>query len=626
MSGRGSGAGMRLRNTLGDGKAIKRGTVRRVLGCFRPYWKRGTILMIAVLGSATLGLASPMLVRQIIDVAIPKKDLDALLLLCGGMVMFTILSGALDTFETYQNTLIGQRVMFDLRTRLYGHLQKMPLKFFTETRTGEILARVTSDVEGVQELVTTTASQIVTDVVMVATTLTVMFFLDWKLAMVSVVMMPLFVYPTRKAGAIRKRLSKLVQEKIADVSAILEETLSISGALLVKTFGRQSREIKRFGEAGETLLDLQLRRAMLGQLLWVTIQTFWAVAPALLYYFGGKAVAAGTMTIGSVVAFVTLQNRLFFPLGRLFGVQVQIQGGLGVFERIFDYLDLPVTIADKPDAKALRVTRGEVVFDRVRFAYNESQQTLHDVSFTARPGELTALVGPSGAGKSTITYLLPRLYDVQGGAVRVDEQDIRDVTQASIASAVAMVTQETYLFHSTVRENLRYARADATDDELYAAAKAAQIHERIMLLPEGYDTVVGERGYKLSGGERQRLSIARVLLKRSPIVVLDEATSSLDTTSEKLLQKALEPLVAGRTTIAIAHRLSTVLSAGQILVVEGGRIIDRGTHAELYRRGGLYAKLVDEQFARPAIEVADDADATLDDGGEHKTRPSGPVN
>ncbi len=610
---------MRLRDTVGDRSPIRRDTLRRVVACFKPYWVRGIVLLIAVLGSATLGLVSPMLVRRIIDVAIPRRDLDQLLLLCGGMVFFTILSGALDTFETFQNTLIGQRVMFDLRTKLYGHLQKMPLRFFTETRTGEILSRVTSDVEGVQELVTTTASQIVTDIVMVATTLTVMMFLDWRLAMVSVAMMPLFVWPTRKAGAIRKKLSKLVQEKVADVSSILEETLSISGALLVKTFGRQKSEVKRFGEAGEELLDLQLRRAMLGQLLWVTIQTFWAVAPALLYYFGGKSVAAGTMTIGSVVAFVTLQNRLFFPLGRLFGVQVQIQGGLAVFDRIFDYLDMPITIADKPGAPDLKITEGEVVFDRVRFAYNETQPTLQDVSFTARPGELTALVGPSGAGKTTITYLIPRLYDVTGGEVRVDGQNIKDVTQASIAAAVAMVTQETYLFHATVRENLRYARADATDDELHEAARAAQIHERILKLPEGYDTVVGERGYKLSGGERQRLSIARVLLKRAPIVVLDEATSSLDTTSERLLQKALEPLVAGRTTIAIAHRLSTVLSAAQILVIDGGKIIDRGTHAELYRRGGLYAHLVDEQFARPQVDV----DAVTE---VEQDRPSGPVN
>ncbi len=603
----------KLRNTVGEKRPIRPETLRRVIDCFRPYWRRGSIVLIAVLGSATLGLISPMLVRQIIDTAIPRRDLDLLWMLCGGMVFFTLLSGALDTFETYQNTWIGQRVMFDLRTRLYAQLQRMPLRFFTETRTGEILSRVTSDVEGVQELVTTTASQIVTDIVMVLTTLTLMFLLDWKLTMVSVVMMPLFVWPTRKAGTIRKRLSKKVQEKIADVSAILEETLSISGALLVKTFGRQKREVQRFSDAGETLLDLQLRRAMLGQLLWVTIQTFWAVAPALLYYFGGKAVAAGAMTIGSVVAFVTLQNRLFFPLGRLFGVQVQIQGGLGVFERIFEYLDLPVLIDDKPAAPSLQVTRGEVVFDRVRFSYSDAQGTLHDVSFTARPGELTALVGPSGAGKSTITYLIPRLYDVTGGTVRIDGQDVREVTQASVAAAVAMVTQETYLFHTTVRENLRYARADATDAEIEDAARAAQIHERILQLPEGYDTVVGERGYKLSGGERQRLSIARVLLKRAPIVVLDEATSSLDTTSERLLQRALEPLVAGRTTIAIAHRLSTVLSAGQILVVEAGRIVDRGTHNELYRRGGLYTRLVDEQFEQPLGDAAPEEPAVESD-------------
>ncbi|HZS41520.1 MAG TPA: ABC transporter ATP-binding protein [Polyangia bacterium] len=586
---------------------IRRATLTRVARSFAPYWQRGLLVGIAVVGTSVLGLANPLLVRQIIDRALPAHDLKLLAILAAGMVAVTLLSGAIDTLETWQTTLVGQRVMFDLRTGLYSHLQRMALRFFTETRTGEILSRVTADVSGVQELVTTTASQILTDIIMTISTLALMLALDWKLTLICVGMLPLFVYPTRKAGAIRRKLSKESQARVADLSTILEETLSVSGALLTKTYGRQQREIGRFNAMSRTLLDLELRRAMLSQLFWVSIQTFWAVAPALIYLVGGRAVAAGHMTLGSVVAFVTLQNRLFFPVGRLFGVQVQIQGALALFDRIFEYMDLPVEVADAPGAPALEVTRGEVVFDRVTFGYRAEHHALAEVSFTARPGELTALVGPSGAGKTTITYLIPRLYDVTAGAVRIDGKDVREVSLASVGLSVGVVTQETFLFHTTIRENLAYARPAASDEELYAAARAAQIHERILQLPEGYDTVVGERGYKLSGGERQRLAIARVILKNAPIVILDEATSALDSANERLIQAALDPLMKGRSTIAIAHRLSTVLRADQILVVDQGRIVDRGTHAELYRRGGLYARLVDEQFG--AAKVAAESDA-----------------
>ncbi|HEY7957051.1 MAG TPA: ABC transporter ATP-binding protein, partial [Polyangia bacterium] len=439
-------------------KPIARATIGRVAGCFKPYWRRGIVVAIAIAGTSVLGLANPLLVRQIIDRALPARDLRLLLLLAVAMVAVTLLSGAIDTFETYQTTLVGQRVMFDLRTGLYAHMQRMSLKFFTETRAGEILSRITADVSGVQELVTTTASQILTDAVMTLSTLALMFALDWKLTLICLAMLPLFVYPTRKAGSIRRRLSKDAQIKVADLSAMMEETLSVSGALLTKTFGRQKREIDRFTGLSRDLTDLELKRAMIGQIFWVTIQTFWAVAPALIYLVGGRAVAKGTETLGSIIAFVALQNRLFFPVGRLFGVQVNIQGALALFDRIFEYLDLPIEVGDRPGARPLSASRGEVTFDRVSFAYREGQdapQALAEVSFTARPGELTALVGPSGAGKTTITYLIPRLYDVGSGAIRVDGTDVREVTLASIGQAVGVVTQETFLFHSTVRENLR---------------------------------------------------------------------------------------------------------------------------------------------------------------------------
>jgi ATP-binding cassette subfamily B protein len=577
-------------------RKVSRATIVRVIACFRPHVAKVALVGLSLLFTSSVGLLNPLLVRAMIDHAIPSHDLGLLVRLAGAMVAVTIFGGALDTGETYLATLVGQRVMLELRGRLYRHLQRMSLRFFTDTRAGEILSRVTSDVNGVQELVTTTAAEILSNSIVVLTTLALMFALDWKLTLVCLGMLPFFVYPTRKAGSVRRRISKEVQAKVADLSTVLEETMSVSGVLLTKTFGRQAREIARFAGTSEELTRLEIRRTMIAQIFWLTLQTFWAAAPALIYWWGGRSVAAGTMTLGSVVAFITLQNRLFFPLGRLFGVQVQIQGTLAVFDRIFEYLDLPVEIGDVPSARRLEVARGEIAVEDVSFAY-ATQPVLKDVSFVAQPGTLTALVGPSGAGKTTLTYLIPRLYDVGAGAIRIDGHDVRQVTLESLGRSIGVVTQETYLFHTSVRENLRYGRPEATDEEIAEAARAAQIHDRILELPDGYETLVGERGYKLSGGERQRLAIARVILKAAPIVILDEATSALDTVSERLIQAALEPLTRGRTTIAIAHRLSTVLKADQILVVEKGRIVERGSHAELYAARGLYARLFDEQFA-----------------------------
>ncbi len=451
----------------------------------------------------------------------------------------------------------------------------------------------------------------------VVATIVGMLILSWQLTLLSLALVPVFIFLTYRVGNVRREISRNTQMSLAEMTALVEETLSVSGILLAKVFGRQRREVDRFKDENERYVNLQIRQQMVGRWFMMFISTFFSVLPALVYLlegyltFGhGQQVPQSQLTdiVATLVAFTTLQTRLYFPIGQLLSVQIEMQGALALFDRIYEYLDLKNDLMQKPDALALdpHAARGEVVVDDVTFSYRADLErpTLDDVSFTMRPGTLTALVGPSGAGKTTITYLLPRLYDVDSGAVRIDGQDVRDLTLESIGAVIGVVTQETYLFHSTIRENLLYGHPDATEEELVAAAKAAAIHDRIMELSEGYDTMVGERGYKLSGGEKQRIAIARVILKDPRILILDEATSALDTHSERLIQAALERAMLGRTTIAIAHRLSTILAADQILVVDHGQIVERGTHAELLERDGLYARLYNEQFAS-AAEVAE---------------------
>ncbi|HEX2767418.1 MAG TPA: ABC transporter ATP-binding protein [Candidatus Limnocylindria bacterium] len=605
-------------------------TLRHIAGFFAPYRGRLAFIAVLILITVSIGVVNPILLKLIIDNLTGPQDLELLYLQAGLMIVLPIVTSAIGVWQSYLSNVVGQRVMDDLRLALYRHLQWMPLRFFTETRTGEIQSRISNDVGGVQSVVTDTAASLLSNFATVATTVIAMWILDWRLTLLSLGLLPVFAYITYRVGKVRREVSTLTQRSLAEVSAITEESLSVSGILLSKTFGQQEASIDRFARESRRLGDLQIRGQMIGRWFFALIGTFFSIMPAFVYLVAGVLIIGGdtSVSIGTIVAFTTLQSRLFFPLGQLLNVQVEIQGALALFDRIFEYLEMEPDIKDPPDAVVLdpATVRGEVRFDHVWFRYpvapaqvevaDEAAEAeaegravpttvqpfaLEDIDFTARPGELVALVGPSGSGKTTTTYLIPRLYDVDSGSVSIDGIDVRRISLLSLGRIIGFVTQETYLFHDTILANLRYAKPDATMAEIEEAARAAAIHDRILELPEGYDTVVGERGYKLSGGEKQRVAIARVLLKDPRILILDEATSALDTVSERLIQAALTRLMEGRTTIAIAHRLSTILRADQILVMQRGRIVERGTHAELIRQGGLYARLSAEQFGMEGL-------------------------
>ncbi len=572
--------------------AVRRANLKRIARLFRPYRRRLTAVLALILISAALGVVPAFLLRDLLQ-AIGDKNSKAISVFAAGMIAIAIVNGVLGVWQTLLSNQVGQRVMHDLRAAVFRHLQRLSLAFFTRTRTGEVQSRISNDIGGVQGVVTNTATSIVSSVTTVLATMVGMILLSWELALFAFALIPLFVLLTRRVGEQRRQIAKSTQETLADISSLVQESLSVSGIMLGKTMGRTDELADRFEGESQTLANLEVRQRMAGRWVMATIQTTFAVMPAATYWFGGLALAHGSnaVSVPTLVSFTTLQARLFFPVGSLLGVGLDVQTSLALFDRIFEYLDQPIEIQERPGAQAL-LEAGDVQFEHVSFRYGEGPWTLADVSFTVPAGTTTALVGETGAGKTTLGYLTARLYDVNEGSVRIGGVDVRDLTVASLAALVGVVSQETYLFHATVRENLRFAKPDATDSEVAAAADAAQIHDLIAALPEGYDTVVGERGYRFSGGEKQRIAIARTILRNPPILVLDEATSSLDTETERQVQAALDQLTEGRTTIAIAHRLSTVQNADQIVVLDGGLIVEQGTHAELIELGGRYAQLL----------------------------------
>lgn len=572
---------------------------KRLGRLFLPYWKQELVVLACIIGVSILGLLPPVLTMNLIDKAIPSGNFQSVLLIVGAMALAAIGSSAISTLQGYMNSLVGESIIRDLRIQLMTHMHKMPLDFFTSTKTGEIINRVANDVDSIDGVLSGTFVMVLMNFAVIVTTLVTIFVLDWRLSLMALAVLPLMVAPLWPVGRKMYEIRKTTREKRDEMHAIGQETLSVSGIVLLKSFNREGFERDRYERLGNDLLKYEIKLAMVGRWFMALISAMVILGPACIWLYGGWLCIHSGVTVGLVVTFVSLLGRLYTPVASLAGVQIQVMSALAVFERIFDYLDREEE-KDDPSLPKLTAAAGEIAFNHVSFAYPNGRQAISDITFCVKPGQMAALVGPSGAGKTTISMLLPRFYVQQEGEISIDGQDVREVTLASLRENIGIVTQETYLFHDTVFNNLMYARPNATKEEVVAACKAANIHDFIETLENKYDTTVGERGHKLSGGERQRLAIARVLLKNPQILILDEATSSLDSENEALIQAALTPLIKGRTSLVIAHRLSTIVQADLILVVKDGRIAETGSHEELIQEDGLYNRLYKTQFRETA--------------------------
>ncbi len=626
--------------------------VPRVVRLFRPYRSPVTIVVLLILITSVVGVVNPRLIQVVFDDGLGLAsesgvpNIRLLWILGGVMISIAAVNAGLGIIQTYMTNKVGQYVMRDLRDSVYTHLQGMSLRFFTSTRTGEIQSRVSNDVGGIQSVVTNTLSDTIANIAILASTLGVMVLLSWQLTVVAVASVPIYFFMAQWVGQKRREITSKTQKSMAEMTVITQETLSVSGIMLAKLFGRQHEEMANFRHHNQELSDLTVRQQMIGHAFFAVVMAFLSASPVAIYLLAGYLMAGGgaaVVTPGDVIAFTVLQNRLYFPVGRLLQVAVELQSSLAMFERIFGYLDMKQEIVDSPTARPLPASgvSGGITFDSVRVNYRKGpggedeeddaeeeldrQWALDGVSLQIPPGQMAAFVGPSGAGKTTIASLVPRLYDVTEGSVSIDGIDVREIPLSDLSEIIGYVTQESYLFHASMERNLLYARPDATCHELVDAAKAAYIHERIMELPDGYNTIVGERGFRLSGGERQRLAIARVILHQPRVLILDEATSSLDTSSERYVQAALEPLMQGRTTLVVAHRLSTILSADVIYVVDRGRVLEWGTHAELLSQEGLYAHLYREQYGGGLIEAYCEDGVLYSDGSIVPTEAAEPV-
>jgi ATP-binding cassette subfamily B protein len=585
---------------------VTKAILLRIAGYFKPYWKLLVVLIALLIITSVLALLPPILVKNIIDVALADKNLSLLAILLACSFGATVAGGLLSVAQNYLNSIISKHIMFDMRNSMFRHLQRMSIRFFSNVQAGEITSRMNNDIGGIEGIFSGTVAMILQNVFVFIAAASTLFITNWKLALVAILILPLFILPTRKVGRVRWKIASETQAKLANLNTVLQETMNIAGMMLVKIFTREKFQQDKFETVNREVTKLQIRESLAGRWFFMAIGTFAALGPMFIYLVGGiLLIKYNAMTVGGIVMFVSLLGQLYGPVTSFANISSDVTRSLALFERIFQYFDLQPDIADGPDAGVLGQVDGEIRFRDVNFSYKEKAETLKHIDLVINPGSMAAFVGPSGAGKTTITYLLPRLYDVVSGSVEIDGRDIRSVTLESLRANIGIVTQDTYLFNDTIRNNLLFAKPEASAEELISACRAANIHEMIAALPNGYDTVVGERGIKLSGGEKQRLSIARALLKDPRVIILDEATSSLDSVSESLIQTAIKPLLRNRTSLVIAHRLSTVMAADCIYVVDGGEIVEQGKHEELLELDGVYKKLYDKQFGNRRADKAE---------------------